>query len=110
MSTGNNVWAREIEKASESYREEARRRRVLSKVDPVADALEHVASDLEKRKAVLSDPAAERTPAEYAAEHGVTEQTVRNWIHAEQLEARDTPNGYRIPAGAVRARKRAKAS
>jgi hypothetical protein len=53
-----SVWQREIERAAESYRKDAESRRRLSRHDPVADALEYVASDLEERARILADPTA----------------------------------------------------
>lgn len=102
------IWQTEIERAAESYRDEAMQRRKLSAHDPAADALEYVARDLVERARVLSDPTAMRSVEEYAAEHGVSAQTVRNWIRAGELEARETGRGFQIPSGATR-RKRGRA-
>lgn len=99
-------WHSEIERAASSYRQEAEQRRKLSKHDPAADALEYVAADLLERARVLADPTQLRTVEEYAAEHGVSAQTVRNWIHAGTLEARPEGRGWRIPAGAIRRARR----
>lgn len=101
------VWHREIERAADSYRKDAVSRRRLSKHDPVADALEYVAADLEERASRLADPTALRTVEEYAAEHDKAPQTIRNWIHAGELEHVSDARGFMIPAGAQRHRKSA---
>lgn len=100
-----SVWHLEFERAARSYGDEAERRRLLSKHDPVADALDYIAADLLERARVLADPTALRTVEEYAAEQLVTPQTVRNWIHAGELEHTEDARGFRIPAGAMRRRK-----
>lgn len=103
------VWHREIELAAQSYRDEAEQRRRLSKVDPVADALDFVAADLKKRVEVLAAPTATRSVEEWAAEQNppVSAQTVRNWIRAGELEAFEDGRGYKIPIDARRQMKRA---
>lgn len=94
------TWRIELERAISSYRAEAAQRRKLSKHDPAADALEYAANDLELRIRVLTDPTAERTPEEYAAEKGVSAQTVRNWINAGRLPARKVGRSFRIASSA----------
>lgn len=96
------IWQVEIERAASSYKAEAAQRRKLSAHDQAADALEWVARDLVERARLLGDPTALRTVEEYAAEHGVSAQTVRNWIRAGELEARPKGRGWEIPAAAVR--------
>lgn len=89
----------EIKKATDEWKQEAQRRREISKIDPVADTLEHCATDLVQRieNARLSEgdwlgvedyaalPDVDRTP-----------QTIRAWIRAGQLAAKATPRGYLI--------------
>ena len=101
-----SVWQREMERAAASYRKDAESRRRLSRHDPVADTLDYIAADLEERANRLADPTSTRTVEEYAAEHGKSPQTIRNWINAGELEATDGPKGFQIPAGALRQRKR----
>ncbi len=96
------VWQAEIERAAESYRQEASQRRKLSPHDPAADALEYVARDLVERARIVGDPTSFRSVEAYAAEQGVSAQTIRNWIHAGELEARPKGRGWEIPAGARR--------
>lgn len=89
----------EIKKAADAWKDEARRRREISRTDPVADALEHCATDLTARieNARLAD-GEWLTVEEYALLPDVdrTAQTVRAWIRAGQLAAKSTPNGYMI--------------
>jgi hypothetical protein len=100
------VWHREMERAAETYRQDASSRRRLSKHDPVADTLEYIAADLEERASRLADPTALRSVEEYAAEHNVAPQTVRNWIHAGELESVSDAKGFKVPAAAIRHRRR----
>lgn len=97
-----SVWQLEVERAADSYRAEAEQRRKLSPHDPAADALDYVARDLVERVRTLVNPAAMRTIEQYAAEVGVSAQTVRNWIRAGELEARPRGRTWNIPAGAIR--------
>jgi hypothetical protein len=100
------VWHREMERAAETYRQDAASRRRLSKHDPVADTLDYIAADLEERAGRLADPTSLRSVEDYAAEHNVAPQTIRNWIHAGELESVSNAKGFQIPSGAVRQRKR----
>lgn len=102
------VWHREIERAAATYRQDAAARRRMSKHDPVADTLEYIADDLEERANRLADPTSLRSVEEYAAEHSVAPQTVRNWIHAGELESVPDAKGFKVPAGAVRSRRRSR--
>lgn len=97
-------WHIEMERAAESYANEAERRRALSRHDPVADTLDWVAADLRVRAKTLGDPTARWTVEQYAAEHGVSPQTVRNWIHAGELDYLEERGRFLIPSTAVRKR------
>ena len=85
-----SAWQQEVERAANAYRQEAEQRRKLSPHDPAADALDYVARDLTERVRTLADPTATRTVEQFAAEKGVSAQTVRNWIHAGELDAMPT--------------------
>ena len=89
---------------AESWREEAARRRQLSKHDPVADALVYCADEAKVTLAPFTAPDAVLTVEQFAADQGVTPQAVRNWIHRGELPATKTPHGYRIARAARRAR------
>lgn len=89
----------EITRVTQEWTDEAQRRRAISKIDPVADALEHCATDLAQRieNARIAD--GEWVTVEgYAAlpDVDVTPQTVRAWIRSGQLAARPTTKGYLI--------------
>jgi excisionase family DNA binding protein len=81
---------------------EAAKRKAMTPTDPAAEASLYWAERLTLRVAELEADAEHVTPAQYASLHGVTEQTVRNWIRRGELAAEDTPRGYRIPRAAVR--------
>ncbi len=89
---------------AEGWRREADQRRRLSRHDPVADALDYCAAELLDQLRMVDGPAAVRTVEQYAADHGVTPQTVRNWIGRGELEAYRTPHGWRVPRTARRRR------
>lgn len=91
--------------ALKEYRDEANRRRQISKVDPVADAIEHIATDLSQRIELARLAEGEWLSVEdYAAQPDVnrTAQTVRAWIRAGQLAAKPTGRGYLIRKGEKR--------
>jgi hypothetical protein len=88
--------------------DEAKNRRRISRFDPAAEALEYCAGELEARiKAVEHDN--RLTVEQYAKlpHVDVTPQTVRMWIRTGQLQAQDSPKGYKIPADAKRIRRSA---
>lgn len=87
---------------ADGWEQEATRRRQLSAHDPLADVLGYCASELRDRLQEIVSDTHFLTPEEYAAEHGVTPQTVRAWIRATQLEAVRTGTGWRIPRSASR--------
>lgn len=82
------------------WREEAERRRVISKADPVPDVLEYCAGELATR-ARAAAAIVSVSVEEYATAHRVTAQTVRNWCRAGRLNARETPKGWAIPKDAI---------
>lgn len=89
----------EIRRTVDEWKSEARRRRAISKVDPVADALEHCATDLTARIENARIAEGEWLTVEaYAVLPDVdrTPQTIRAWIRAGQLAARPTPRGYLV--------------
>ena len=89
---------------AKSWREEATRRRRFSNIDPVADALEHCAAELEELARENATAAAYLTAEEYAKIHDVTSATVCRWIKRGELTAIATGKGYRISRFAKRER------
>jgi hypothetical protein len=82
------------------------RRRRISKVDAVADAIAWCAGELLDRLQEVDGPGAMRTVDQYSRDHAVTPQTVCRWIRRGELDALRTPHGWRIARAAVRRRKR----
>src|SRR5438270_9439783 len=93
-----------IERAARSWSQEAQERRRISKLDSVADTLEHCASDLLERIREVRTAEERLTTEAYAKKHGVTPQTVRTWIRTNQLPAMLGAKGYEIAANARRVR------
>jgi DNA-binding transcriptional regulator YiaG len=97
-----------VEGVTRTWVDEAKKRRGISKVDPIADTLEYCAGELASRiRAIQSD---NRLTVEQFAKlpHiNVTPQTVRTWIRTGQLQAQETPKGYKIAADAKRLRRSA---
>lgn len=88
-----------------TWRTEAAERRRISALDPVADTLEYCAAELQLRAREIEHAREEVSPEQYARTAGVTVQTVRTWIREGQLNARETPKGYRIAKDAQRTTK-----
>jgi excisionase family DNA binding protein len=84
------------------WRAEVAHRRARSAMDPVADAMESCAQDLEARVQLVERHTDRVTPEQYGELHGVRPQSVRRWIRAGELEATRTGNGWEIPRDAVR--------
>lgn len=93
--------------AVESYRDEAKKRREISKTDPVADTLEYIAADIAERLKEAEAASETLTVEQYARAEGVSVQTVRAWIRTHQLTATQTGKGYRIRKGERRVRRSA---
>ena len=110
--SAKNRWLREIETGLDQLAEECRRRKGISNVDPVADGIAYATSELRARLTTLTAPGQELTPAEWGAEQDppVTEQCVRNWIKAGELEARRGPKGFLVLAGAERRKRERKSA
>jgi excisionase family DNA binding protein len=87
------------------WRREAESRRRVSRQDPVADALEYCAAELIEHLRVVDGLNAVRTVDQFAADHGITPQTVRGWIRRGELQATRTAHGWRIPRSAQRMRR-----
>jgi MerR family regulatory protein len=81
------------------WKEEAERRRRISKVDPAADVLEYCAGELTTQLDQATSAKAYDTVEEFARDVGVTPQTVRTWCRRKLIAAVPTPNGYRIRPG-----------
>lgn len=102
-----DVVVRRVEATSRTWREEAERRRKISKIDPVAEVLDYCAGEL---SAVLRDAKAESetiTVEQFAARERVTAQTVRAWIRRDLVPALWGAKGYIIPKDAKAPRRKA---
>ena len=87
-----------VERVAKTWKDEAAKRRGISKSDPVADTLDYCAGELAARLKAVEETTKFLTVAQFAARESVTEQTVRNWIRAARITAIVTPNGYKIDA------------
>jgi hypothetical protein len=97
-----------VRTAVADLKDEAARRRKITRVDPVADTLEHVASDLLDRLKQAELAHERLTPEQYAAlpqAGGAAVQTVRKWCRLGRIPGAElTDSGWRIPRGATRVR------
>jgi len=92
-----------IEGVAREWRDEAERRRVLSKTDPVADTLAFCASELSARIRAVSVAERESVTVErYAEIHEVSAQTVRQWCRRGLVPARMGSHGWLIRSDAER--------
>jgi hypothetical protein len=100
-------WLTELESGLAELAEEVKRRREVSTIDPVADGITFAMKTMKLRVDAVTAPGVELTPAEWGASQDppVVEQTVRNWIKAGELDARETAHGYRILASTDRVRR-----
>lgn len=82
------------------WKAESSRRKQITSVDPVADAIDYCAGELDE--ALKDAMAAERrlTVEEYAAKVRKSPQTVRAWCRRGKIKAERTPTGYLIPVAA----------
>lgn len=95
-----------VKSVARGWKDEAARRRAISKADPIADTLEWCAGEVEQQLRGAQSSVQTLTVEEYAKAHDVTPQTVRLWCRDELLSgARMTPKGWAIPADAQRMRK-----
>lgn len=102
MIQNNSALASALKGLVDEWRKEIKIRRRRSQHDPVAEALDACAAEVQETVKVYDAADATLTVDQYAKDHGVTPQTVRNWIRRKELEARKTPNGWAIPRGAER--------
>lgn len=86
----------ELTSVATAWKTEAGQRRRFTAVDPVADTLDHCATELESQVASLREGAYYLTVEDYARLHDVSAPTVRTWIKTGQLRAIGTDNGWRI--------------
>jgi hypothetical protein len=84
-----------------SWKDEAERRRRISKVDPTADTLEYCAGELATQLDQATTTKEYETVDEFArrVDVDVTPQTVRTWCKRGLIKSVWTPKGYRIRAG-----------
>lgn len=96
-----------VKSAAESWGDEVSQRRRISRVDPVADAIEFCAQDLRERLARAQKASERLTPEQYAAlpHVSVTPQAVRGWCRRGELVGTVmTERGWMIPRDAKRIR------
>ena len=94
---------RSVEMLAETWSKETEHRRAVSSVDPVADTLDYVSSELREKVSELRAAKAYLSTEEYAFLNNVSPQTVRRWIKSDQLNAMQLDDGgYRIPRNARR--------
>lgn len=98
----NSALAAAAKQLAETWRDEVSVRRNRSRHDPIADALDGAAAELLEVVKTYDGADATLTVDQYARDHHVTPQTVRNWIRRGELAAKKTPNGWAIPRGAER--------
>lgn len=91
-----------VEGVTKGWKEEAEKRRRISRADPIADTLEYCAGELAARIKSAQSAETRLTVAQYASRAKVTPQTVCNWIRKGQLPAIDGPKGYLISADSKR--------
>jgi hypothetical protein len=95
-----------VEGVTRTWKQEAVKRREISKTDPIADTLEYCAGEIASRlKAVTVDH--RLTVEQYAKREKVTPQTVRNWIRGGLLPAIESSKGYLISADSKRLKRTA---
>lgn len=91
------------EGVAREWRDEAERRREMSKTDPVADTLAFCASELVARvRAVAVIESDSVTVERYAEIAGVTPQTVRQWCRRGLVQAHLSGRGWLIRMDAKR--------
>lgn len=94
-----------FEKMVESWRSEVARRRKVTGVDPIADAIDYCAAQLEVEVKEAKAEDQYLSVAEYAALTGKTTATVRKWCRLGRIHAEKTVDGdYRIPKNPRQAR------
>lgn len=89
-----------LDRLAKKWKAEAGRRKKISAVDPVADAIDYCAAELEValKDAELAD--AFLTVEQYAARVQKSKQTVRGWCRKGKVPAERTPTGYIIRVAA----------
>jgi DNA-binding transcriptional regulator YiaG len=103
VKTAPDLASRAIIDLAREWREKAEQRRLVSRIDPAADALEFCAGEAIARLRSVEITKQQLTVEQFArlAHINVTPQTVRNWIRSGRLAAVDTIKGYRIAADAI---------
>jgi excisionase family DNA binding protein len=91
-----------FETLAKSWRNEAAKRRKVWPEDPTTSAFDYTAGELEQHARELRDGFRTLTVEQYAALHGKSPQTIRNWIHRGELEAEQHGRGYRLSPTARR--------
>lgn len=97
----------QIRSLAERWQNEVARRRAITRVDPVADAIAYCARDLEESLRQVEESTAMLTPGEFAQLHRTTSQTVTAWCRSGKISGA-IPNGrsWLIPRSAAAPRMR----
>lgn len=86
-----------------SWMQDVAARRKVTRVDPVADAFEHCASEMESELERAIDANRLLTVEQYAKSRAVDKSTVRRWCISGELQAEKNPAGdWMISASAHR--------
>lgn len=78
------------------------RRHSVSSADAVADGMAFAAKQIRDSLAAIESDTVEISTEQYAKLHGVTPQTVCNWIRHKELDARREGQSYLIRRSASR--------
>ena len=95
----DDVVVSKVKATSKTWRDEAKRRRGISKSDPVADALDYCAGEITTVLELVASQPRPFTVDEFARDGRVTAQTVRTWIRDGVVPATLGAHGYEIPRG-----------
>jgi hypothetical protein len=92
----DDVVVSKVKATSKTWRDEALRRRGISKSDPVADALDYCAGEITTVLQLVASETQHLTVDQFARKAGVTAQTVRTWIRDGRTPATLGARGYEI--------------
>lgn len=86
----------QLRSVADGWKAEAVQRRRFTQTDPVADTLDHCASELADQVAAINSDTYYLSTEDYARLNDVTAPTVRHWIKTGELRAIETDGGWRI--------------
>lgn len=91
-----------VRQVAANWQDEVKRRRKVSGVDPIADALDYCAAEVLQAVSDAERQGEYLSVTEYAALHQRTATTVRRWCRQGRLGAEQLADGdYRIPVTSV---------